>query len=243
MHSQNACAECAQPCSTPYVPQHADYYDFGDICSVLESPSTPVYLLLTGKPPPSRDASASKLSWGTLGFAKWIRSQGASTGVDEHGRNGRPAVLLAPPDMLQDDSATADVEVCLMATFDRTETFRCLPQVLRHFCIPIYPHVDILPNGTHSHAVPSWPIANTWLIALPVHCKMDQVVGRWRDERAGSPAGASFRFRDNDVSRLVALCRRRRWSWETLCEQDPTLREKSLKEYKVRHSAAGDIRA
>ncbi|KAI9067493.1 hypothetical protein FKP32DRAFT_1563622 [Trametes sanguinea] len=240
MRNNNTCAQCSQPSTTPYVPRLAEYYDTGDICSILESPSTPVYKLLNGKPRRSRGASASNLSWGTIGYAKWIRSQAANANLNdsESETKGRPAVLLAPPDMLEGDSATADIQVCLMATFGHTETFDRLPQVLRHFCIPIYPHVEIRPKGTHSHVVPSWPIANTWLIALPVECKMNQIVERWRDERADSPAGASFRLRDDDIAQLVELCRRRRWSWEALCDKDPTLRESSLQQYKVRRDAA-----
>ncbi|KAI9067485.1 hypothetical protein FKP32DRAFT_1643997 [Trametes sanguinea] len=238
--NRKPCTECLRPTIAPYVPDlGGQRFIAGDICSIIEMTSTPIYLLLTGKIPPSRGASASNMSWGTTGFAKWVRAQAESAGEggSDEDEKGRPAVILGPTTM------SGEVQVCLMATFDGTEFLACLPPVLQHFCIPIYPHVEIRPDGpNHSHVTPSWPVQNTWLIALPFDCKMNQITGRWEDRRIGTPFGASYRLSPVELRRLEGLCSARRMRWDALVAHDAKLRERSLTEYKVHMKRAAERR-
>ncbi|OSC96773.1 hypothetical protein PYCCODRAFT_1428890 [Trametes coccinea BRFM310] len=234
------CADCQKPSTISYVPEHPlEHCSDGDIFAIFEKTSTPIYLLLTGNPPPSRGTMVSDLSWGTVGWAKHLRAQAAKSEMEEK-EVGRPAVILRRYRARR--GQPVELQVCMMATFSRAGTVASLPRVLQHFCIPIYPHAEIRPDGVHAHITPSWPLANTWLIALPITCKMDQIERRWEDNRPGCPPGSSFRLIQDELGKIESLCRTRLTSWEVLCAQDATLKENSLKEYKYHLTRAVERR-
>ncbi|KAI0350617.1 hypothetical protein OH77DRAFT_1059987 [Trametes cingulata] len=231
------CAQCETPLDTPYIPKvNTEFYEPGDICSVLDTTSTPVYLLLTGNPPPSQSVPEN-LSWGTRSFARWSRSQRSmSDSVNSEGGqpklNPRPALMFGRAKIVPEGQPEV-VTLCLMATFHKTKSHTRLPRVLQHFCIPIAPHPQAIPGCTHVHTLPEWQAEGTWLIAMPYEVDTSKIKGRWTDLRQADDIGASFKIPTKERQRIASICQNRYTSWIDLCERDHGLAERSLEEYKA----------
>ncbi|KAJ2996753.1 hypothetical protein NUW54_g7205 [Trametes sanguinea] len=223
--SNLACTRCDNPSTTPYLPHpEAKFYAPGDICAILENTSTPVYLLLTGKPPPSRTASATNLSWGTARFAQWVRRTKAKNPASTNGTltsvtsTELTTALPARPALIMERIPIA------------VNGPRKLPRVLKHFSIPISPHPLALPQFTHYHSTPRWPKGDTWLIALPFESEAEYLQRRWTDKTV---PGGSYRLDEDDLAQLSHICNTRRTQWDDLCARDPGLRERSLLHYQA----------
>lgn len=146
------CIGCSQPSTTPYIPNPTVYAE-GDICAILETTRTPVYLLLTNKRPPSQ--SSANISRTRSKSRKWLprlpKSRSslppANSESDSFQWNSkaspRPGIVLSEVEISSAQGSDA-VMVCLLTTFNETADRDKLPLVLRHFSFP-YPR-------TASHA-------------------------------------------------------------------------------------------
>ncbi|KAI0669550.1 hypothetical protein C8Q78DRAFT_1040795 [Trametes maxima] len=246
MHSKN-CPRCKTPNYTPYGTQPgATHYLAGDICAIYERASTPVYLYLNNRPPTSGILRANQ-TWGSITYnaSGWRKSGSAvnnvgesrSTGVErDNPHRPRPCVLM---DTTLISSSPLNVRVCLFATFDGEWRPSALPRVLQHFCIPIFPHICIVPGKgeNHAHTTPEWEHADAWLLAMPFNSTAG-IEGRWVDERPHCVEGDSLHFARSDMIALAKVCENKRRQWEMLCLQDKKLRTRSLKEYQVNPQTA-----
>ncbi|KAI0774872.1 hypothetical protein BD413DRAFT_537275 [Trametes elegans] len=235
---------CRFPPTATYIPDsRTGTYEAGDICSIYESTSTPIYLLLTGKQPPSR--KSVNRTWGSFVFARSTRSGLSLSNYDTggtstpNGGNPRPCLILRRTFIAPASSQTA--YICLMATFDNTREHTDLPLVLRHFAIPIYPHTYAASGFHHTHSTPTWPKEGAWIIALPFESS-SSVVGRWEDRRRKSRPDGSFMLSEEDYTKFYQLCLGRREEWDAMCQADPRLRNRAMKEFKDARFEVADKR-
>lgn len=243
--SFDGCDDCHQPSTTPYKPD-PQLYAQGDICAIFESPSVPVYLILTGAPPRSRSTSRIPQSTGSLMHklkeavtGRTSSQSNRSTGSSD--ANPRPALILQNV-ILPCEEGEMTVTVCLLATFNSTVAREDLPLVLRHFCIPVSPHPLATGDEWHIHTMPQWEKSDTWIIAIPFESKMKHIPERWKDRRREAKPDGSFKLSLQATADLLTECEKRAQEWDRQCQEEgQTLASDALKDYDV--SATSSCRA
>ncbi|KAI0774870.1 hypothetical protein BD413DRAFT_307477 [Trametes elegans] len=234
------CQRCRVPPEKIYTPDpKATHYKAGEICSIYESTSTPVYEVLMERPPGSQSfigslpwkssrsvgwsATKSSISGRSVGSGKGSRSDGPS-------RNPRPCVILQRSPIVAEQPRT--LSICLMATFDGTVETKSLPTVLKHFAIPVHPHPQVRPGLAHAHVAPDWHKRDAWILAIRFKSSAD-LQGRWEDRRPRSrDMGGSYQLPSDELARLNILCNQRRSSWSVMCTSHPLLKANALNEWK-----------
>ncbi|KAI0669565.1 hypothetical protein C8Q78DRAFT_1040879 [Trametes maxima] len=234
------CKSCHAPSTLPCTPVSDLSYVPGDICAIRESMSVPIYMLLTGRPPPSK-------SLASIGFVAWTRyklNMSAASNLN-HSTTAqapqqqtpqpiapRPCVILRETPINSPSGVVETRRVCLLATFHETQELHKLPGVLQHFCIPISPHRLAVPGITHTHTSPAWPKKDAWLLALPIETTAE-IVGRWGVTADGSMNWGPFRLAADEFRGLLSSINNRSVSWSNLCLADVGLQRRSLMFYKA----------
>ncbi|KAI0629497.1 hypothetical protein C8Q77DRAFT_1140669 [Trametes polyzona] len=229
------CVSCDKPLTVSYIPD-TNTLQRGDVCAVHETVSTPVWLLLRDRRPPSQ-CPPENMSWGTAQYAARVRSQAsksrshASTFPTEY---ARPAVVFTKVDLSKTLPSKDPVNICIMTSLKGVDNSRNLPHVLRHLCIAISPHIEAVPGVAHTHTTPEWKREGTWLLLYRFTTILERVTGRWTDTISEDQRITSFNISVEELKRLDVLCTTRLASWDLMCANDPGLRERSLKEYQAR---------
>ncbi|KAI0824975.1 hypothetical protein BC628DRAFT_1376826 [Trametes gibbosa] len=242
-----ACDDCRLPSMTPYKP-NPHLYAVGDICAIFETPSVPVYLILTQGPPPSGSTSRIYQSARSM-LAGLHNAKAAVTGRTSSHSGGstessdtrpKPALILQDVILPYEEGDSDKVTVCLLATFRATFHREDLPLILRHFCIPVSPHHLATEGEVHIHTIPQWEKSESWLIAIPFQSKVrERICGRWMDKRKEAEPDGSFKLNVQARAALQIECEMRRQEWERQChEEGSTLANDALKDYKSRERKA-----
>lgn len=235
------CIGCRHPTTTPYMPDPTVYAE-GDICAIYETTSTPVYLLLTNKRPPSQ--SSTNIPRRRSKSRKWLprfrQSKSSITPANLESdsfqwksKSGpRPGIILRQVNIPSAEKSDT-VMVCLLATFDETVDREELPLVLRHFSFPVSPHRLAGLGDAHAHTIPQWQKEDAWIIAIPFSSTFERISGRWRDHREEARPDGSFALSEDDQLVLMTICAEKRDEWNRQCFENPRLADDSLEEYDV----------
>ncbi|KAI0774867.1 hypothetical protein BD413DRAFT_307411 [Trametes elegans] len=222
--------QCNAPALSPYIPDpRTNFYSEGDICAIRESVATPVFILLTGRPPASQ-GSVPNRTWGSLRSSGWTINRESTDGIglNEYSKQPRPCVVLG---LTKISPPPATATICLMATFYGAKSPTKLPQVLQHSCVPLSPHYLASHGQAHAHTSSEWSNDVTWIIAFRFRSSCP-IQGRWEDRKSRDKPGASYKLSQHESDKLLNVCNQRRLQWDTLCLKDPKLPHFALQKFK-----------
>ena len=217
------CSTCSEPLATQHaIDPNKKQYAIGDIVAIQESVHTPIDPLF---------ASVAAVQPAASSLDNVSR---VSKGLDGEGSPVRPAVILEPRLIAQQDQEEDTSYLMLMATYKGTHTLAELPLVLQHFCVAVSPHCEIGEDVTHLHTSPEWQKDHAWLIARPFFSS-GTVSKRWgwKDGQGKAQAGSAFKVDKPDVTRLLRTHQTKWEEWLEQCEQKGYLEDR-YKEYEVR---------
>ena len=219
------CEACNSPERTRYT-HNPEQYASGDIVRLQESIHTPIDHIFSSSSSPYTSLPSVKRGPGDGKIGK-----------------ERPAVVIEPfpvaKETVSDESPSVEaaapkqMQTCLMATYEGTYTFECLPRVLKHFCLPVAPHVQLRSRRNHVHTSPEWQKDHGWLIAF-IFYSTGAITGRWSwTEGCKRCEDSSFQIKEERLAELLDLCQERLEEWLSWCEQKPEELERCKAEYVV----------
>ncbi|KAI0669542.1 hypothetical protein C8Q78DRAFT_1094460 [Trametes maxima] len=179
-------------------------------------------------------------------FATQPKHTSGSAEIVQAGRNRviqgpRPCVVLKPASSRTTSCSgkrESQLDVCLMGTFT-DEDFSNLPEILKFFAIPVYPHflVDGSVNGLnitpHIHTSPEWARTNTWILAYKYMIERSHISGLWvhnGDNDDDVQRGITYCLDEQQLSALLALCNERSEAWDLRVQSDPDFVQRCLQE-------------
>lgn len=226
------CSRCEALIDDEHIPDVACHsYSPGDIVGIQDSVHIPIsnYVLNDRK----RRASSRRGSSHSSGSQVWV----------DHGRGGRPAVILERRPIESTDGKEETV-VLLLATYEGDYRLRSLlPSVLQIFCIAVYPHSTIAEDEAgvfHLHTSPEWYHSRKdpddlhgWLIARQF-TSTRPVTGRWKNiNRADSASHSSFTIDGAAYMKLLEVIEEKWDEWTADIHQNPQRLYRHREEYNV----------
>ncbi|RPD69007.1 hypothetical protein L226DRAFT_599009 [Lentinus tigrinus ALCF2SS1-7] len=225
------CARCRNPpppspAGTPPAVSAPSHYNFGDVCTVRESISTPIEeLFLRTKNIGDRPHVQARCQ---RNHARLTDTTKPPPGKD------RPCVVLSPTPVPAE--STSETAICLKMTMDSTPHNQ-LPLVVKYFGVMVAPNK--LPTQRHVHTGPGeWPHPKQLLLAFRFTTRRP-LKGLWPRGRANNssdrvkhnsrPANMHladdgvpvYRYDRDTTVWVVEECNRLFEKWGKDCERDP----------------------